>query len=331
MPTETYFNDFGTTLTSFVDNSQTSIVLNNVSAYPNPFTGLQVHIRIDDEIMLVTAVNTSTNTLTVVRAQETTTAVSHASGSQVVHILTAAALSQIVNQNGTITAGTQASLPGSQTYSGQSYWGTDRPYINLWNGSSYTQYYARFAVPPPVAASWTQINFSGNATLTDTAGGVSLVATGGSNSKVAVIAAPTPPYKVAMHFRMCQASNDSNSWCGAYWTTNTTSTSPFMMAVIRGNGNYINYNGTNISSPSYTSIYDPGGPTMGVHGNDFYIVFDDNGTTNRTVYNSNDGYNYVVSSGWPRTRGENSGMNHIGFGHSGSTLGAITLLSYRVF
>ena len=103
-----------------------------------------------------------------------------------------------------------------------------------------------------------------------------------------------------------------------------------MMAVIRGNGNYINYNGTSVSSPSFTSIYDPGGPTTGMHGNDFYIVLGDDGT-NRTIYNSCDGYNFVVASGWPRARTENSGMNNIGFGYNGGALGTITLVSYRVF
>ena len=328
MATETYFNDFGTTLNGAIDNSTTTLVVNNVSAFPNPFTGLQCRIRIDDEIMIVTAVNVGSSALTVTRGAESTTPVNHANAAQVVHILTAGGLTQVISQNGTNVVGTHASLPGSQTYSGQSYWATDRPYINIWNGSSYTQYLSPFASTPPIASAWTQVNWS-NATITDTAGGVSIVSSG-TGHRAAVIAVPATPYKVAMKFRMCIASNDSNSWGGAYWTNATTTGTSFVMATIRGNGNYVNFNGTNFTSPSFTTIYDPGGPTMGMHGNDFFVILGDDGT-NRTIYNSADGYNFVTASGWPRVRTENSGMNYIGFGQQGTTNTVVTLQSWRVF
>jgi hypothetical protein len=156
MAKETFFNDFGTTLNGTINSAVTSIVVNNVSAYPNPFTGLQAHIRIDDEIMLVTAINTSTNTLTVVRGQESTTPANHANNAQVLHVLTAAALSNLI-ATAVPAVGVAASLPGSYVAAGQAYWNTDTPYINMWNGTSFTQYYAPILTPPP-ATGWTALN-----------------------------------------------------------------------------------------------------------------------------------------------------------------------------
>lgn len=328
---EVFFNDFGTTLTTVIDATQTTFVVSSTSAYPNPYTSSTCRIRIDDEIMTVTAINFGTNTLTVTRAQETTTSANHASGAQVLHILTAGGLSAIVSQSNTSFVGTQASLPGSYSLVGSSYHATDQPYINVWNGSSYTQYYTPIVTPPPALGTWTVINGSQISTSTTTAG-LNVTRTSGSNIAGLFVATPATPYKIAMRFHMVCASNDSNSWAGAYWSNNLASPTLGQMMVVRGNNNWINFNITSgfTGSPGFGTIYDPGASTMGMIGNQINMILEDNGT-NRIVHTSADGVNFVVGSGWPRARTDNATPAAVGFGVSGTTLTSITLVSWRVF
>ena len=330
MATETYFNDFGTTLNGSVDNSQTTITVNNTAAYPNPFTSLQCHIRIDDEIMLVTAVNTTTSVLTVVRGQETTTALNHQSGAQVVHILTAGGLSNIVSQT-LPDVGVTASRPGSYALSGKSYWATNAPTINIWNGSTFTQYYVPLYTPPPLYSTWTAINGS-LMVGADTAAGLNVTAISNGAHRGLFRAIPSTPYKVAMTFQMAQATNDSNSYAGAYWLDSISSPDKYVMNVVRGNCCYVCYNGGSFtSSPTFSSIYDPSNITLGMTGSGLiHMILEDDGT-DRNIYNSSDGVNFVLGSNWPRARTDNAVMNYIGFGGGGDTRWTVTLVNYRVF
>jgi hypothetical protein len=87
---EQYANNAYTLLNGAIDNSQTAIAVIDGSRFPNSGnfrlmlpTGVGPN---DLEIMLCTA--RSGNTLTVVRGQEGTTAVTHPDGRSIVHILT---------------------------------------------------------------------------------------------------------------------------------------------------------------------------------------------------------------------------------------------------
>lgn len=88
---EQFSNNASSTLNGAIDNDDTSLVVTSASSFPT--TG-NFRIRIDDEIMLVTAV--SGTTFTVTRAVEGTSAASHSNGADVRHVLTAAALQAIV-------------------------------------------------------------------------------------------------------------------------------------------------------------------------------------------------------------------------------------------
>lgn len=83
MRREQFSNQARTTLSSSLNNSSTSVSVADGSVFPS--SG-DYHIIIDSEIMLVIA--RSTNTLTVIRGQESTSAASHNSGSTVGIILT---------------------------------------------------------------------------------------------------------------------------------------------------------------------------------------------------------------------------------------------------
>lgn len=86
---ENLANDFATTLAGAVDNSTGTLTVVLASGAPAP----NFRIRVDDELMLVTAV--AGTTWTVTRGIEGTAAASHASGAVVVHVLTAGALAQL--------------------------------------------------------------------------------------------------------------------------------------------------------------------------------------------------------------------------------------------
>jgi len=80
---EQFANNAADTLNGAINNSVTSLAVNSASEFP---TDGNFRIIIESEILLVTAV--STNTFTVVRGQEGTTAASHSSGAVVTQILT---------------------------------------------------------------------------------------------------------------------------------------------------------------------------------------------------------------------------------------------------
>lgn len=84
---EKYTNNAQTTLNGAINNSVTSLVVTSAATFP---TAANFRLRIEDEIMLVTAV--SGTTFTVTRGIEGTTAASHPDQAPVRHILTAGAL-----------------------------------------------------------------------------------------------------------------------------------------------------------------------------------------------------------------------------------------------
>jgi hypothetical protein len=93
MSLEQYANDAATTLSSAITTTNgTSISVTSAVGFPSV---AQYRIRIDDEIMLVTA-GAGTTTQTVTRGVEGTTAATHNNGAAVVHVLTAAALGNLL-------------------------------------------------------------------------------------------------------------------------------------------------------------------------------------------------------------------------------------------
>lgn len=111
MANELYKNNAATTTTEALDDTETAVDVTDATALP---TGQgQYRIKIDDEIMLVTSV--SSNTLTVERGAEGSTAASHSSGADVLHILTAGAVNAILNGSSNLV-----SAPTSQCFAGSS-------------------------------------------------------------------------------------------------------------------------------------------------------------------------------------------------------------------
>jgi hypothetical protein len=94
MRREQFKNDGQTTLNGTISDSVTSVVVTDGSMFP---AGGDFRILIDDELMLCTA--RSTNTLTVARAQEGTTNVSHADAALVNHVVSQGGLQSYLRDN----------------------------------------------------------------------------------------------------------------------------------------------------------------------------------------------------------------------------------------
>ena len=108
-----------TTLSATISSSATSITVANATALLGDITigaGDQFTVAIDpdtasEEIVFVTAANTSTNTLTVTRGRAGTSAITHASGAQVKHVLTSSDLTAFeATTNTAITAASTSTL-----------------------------------------------------------------------------------------------------------------------------------------------------------------------------------------------------------------------------
>ena len=82
MGVEQYKNTAETTLNEALDNSETGVDVVDASVFP----AVPFRVKVEDELMLVTAI--ATNTLTVTRGIEGTSAVSHSTALAIVHVLT---------------------------------------------------------------------------------------------------------------------------------------------------------------------------------------------------------------------------------------------------
>lgn len=137
MAIEQYSNNAATTLNGAINNSTTSVVVTTGSVFPS--TG-NFRIIVDDEIMLVTA--RSSNTLTVTRGAEGTTAASHADLADVTDVLTRDSLLALLSDAN--QSGVYASLP-SAGRKGRLYKCTDNRFTYIDNGSSWDAFHPMVA------------------------------------------------------------------------------------------------------------------------------------------------------------------------------------------
>lgn len=161
MSSEKYTNNANSTLNGGINNSVTSLVVASASLFPA--TG-QFAIIVDAEIMLVTAV--STNTFTITRGAEGTTATSHTSGAIISQILTKRSLDQIISDN--CQEGTYSGLPSAEK-AGRLYFTTDGVVIFKDTGSTWNAYKNKKIIIPPLSSAFTWDN-QNVATITDNVG-----------------------------------------------------------------------------------------------------------------------------------------------------------------
>lgn len=207
MAQEQFTNGPSTTLASTILLGATSLTVNDATGFPT--TG-NFRIRIDSEIILVTAVSGTTFTIT--RAQEGTTAAGHSGGATVTHVLTAGALEAFREDN--IGAGAIANRP-TVGETGRIYIPNDGLIFQRDNGTTWQSFGPLYKfVQPPAVSSFTWRN-QGTATATDQGGRIYL----------------TDPVHVAVAYRWLYRPNP-----GATFTVTTA-----LRALIEG------YNGSGSS------------------------------------------------------------------------------------
>jgi len=192
--TEVYSNSVATLLNGAINNSVTSLTVNDASTFP---TSGNFRIIIDSEIMLVTGV--SGNVLTVTRGQESTSAASHSNGASVSSIITKGSLEKFRSE--IFQAGNYSGRPSSPN-KGQLYLIDDGPTLNQSpSNGNWKSYGPIFRFKPIVTSGFAWIN-QGGATE-DSSDGVlilSVPTNSGDSLRIRKKTAPTPPYKVITFF-----------------------------------------------------------------------------------------------------------------------------------
>lgn len=286
MATEQYANNSESILSVGISNTDLSLTVADGATFPSAG---DFRILIEDEILKVTA--RSTNTLTVVRAQEGTTAVAHSGGVAVVQVLTRDSLLRVSSRIHTLS--TYAGIPAASNEGGLVLL-SNGVTIERDNGTGYTQFGPIWNIPrPPAVASWTAVN-TGGATLTETAGVLRLnaPATSGNQRRIWHRAAPSPPYIItAMMIPEIHAAEFN--MIGLGWRE--ASSGKIMYATLY----YVSGGSPGLRISSARAANETGGQTeYATHDNllqrgaVWYQLEDDN--TNRIIRYSQNGVNFIT-------------------------------------
>lgn len=278
------------TLNGAINNSVTSLTVTSGASFPATGT---FRIRINDEIMKVTSV--AGTTFTVVRAQEGTTAASHANTDEVVGILTKE--SMVAFRGDLIQTGADASRPSAGT-AGLIYLPTDGVAAYYDNGTVWKNFGPIQALTPPVDSGYSWYN-QGSASVVSSNGGTFLSSptNGGShNFRIRGKAlANTSNYSVTFGF-IPMLRPGINGWCGVMLRDSVGG--GHHSIGIGADGNAFSELWNNVSSFSSTVF---SSSTCGMTcGSLVWMRFVDDGT-NRLSQISRDGYNWVTIDSRTRT------------------------------
>lgn len=199
MAVEQYANLAQDTLNGGIDNVVVSLDLNDASEFPA--TG-NFRILIDTEILICTA--RSSNTLTVMRGQESTAAASHSNGATVTLVATAGsvlAVGSAIHRTDTYANRPAAGLEG------RLFLPTDGISIDRDTGALWTPYGPTFPLTPPVDGDFSWDN-QGGGSVDTTRGGIYLNAPAGTGGlRVRYKTAPATPYVITGAFIPGMASD----------------------------------------------------------------------------------------------------------------------------
>lgn len=310
---EQFANNATTTLNGGITSSATTLVVTSASAFP---TSPQFRIIIDTEVLLVTGV--SSNTFTVSRGQEGTTAISHLSGATVSQILTNGAIQQFRADN--IQVGTFASRP-AVGLAGRIYRTTDGNILFIDTGSTWSPFGPTMPlVQPPAASNFSVIQTAGNGSIVDDAGGLYLSATQNTTTEDIIFAAQSNPggtgaaYTLTVGFIPIPGGkagtagffNYHITGVGLYRTATTENRT--MVVYTQGDGSFrFQLRGTTGLRGTMSNTFDIGGYPL-ISGPMIWFRIQDDGTTNRTWSISTDGRHFKPLTIETRTTGFSTGQ-----------------------
>jgi hypothetical protein len=210
---EQYVNDPGTTLASSCTSGATTISVVSSTGYPSlSTTGQQFRIRIDSELMLVTAISGTTWTIT--RGIESTGAASHSSGATVNAIVTAGMLDAMrINES---NIGTYANLPGTGlAKQGDRYILNDGNLEYAFDGTNWQPFYSSRMgtanASMPSSGSFTL--FGSTNTLTNSKGCLLMTSPTSNAWGVCVQSVPATPYSLEVGFTFISAPGAAAGIC----------------------------------------------------------------------------------------------------------------------
>jgi len=143
---EQFKNDASSPLNGGINDSTTSIVVDTGSVFPSSGN---FRVIIDMEIMICTA--RSTNTLTVQRGKEGTSAASHSDDAKVTHIVTQASLLQLLRDNLPFADSTHPIMNSLTDIGGATLTGSSFTWVNQ-GGASFTDQNGCIYLEAPAAA-----------------------------------------------------------------------------------------------------------------------------------------------------------------------------------
>jgi hypothetical protein len=192
--TERLANSASSVLTAAITSTATTLTVASASSFPSSGN---FRIVCDTEIMIVTGV--SSNTFTITRGSESTTAAAHAFNAQVAQILTSGGISQYISDRS--LTGTLVNLPSAGT-SGRLYYPTNAHFNYYDNGTSWFPYGPTWPLTPPVDSNFSWVN-QGSSTISTTNGTIVLDspsngATDSMRARVATL--PGVSYTIVMGF-----------------------------------------------------------------------------------------------------------------------------------
>lgn len=286
---EQFANDAESTLDGDIDDSVTSLDIASIGAFPT--TG-QFRIRIDDELLLVTAV--SGITFTVTRGVEGTTADSHTDTTSVVHVLTKAAREKWREDN--VGSDTLANRPAAGR-TGALFIPSDGLSIQRDSGAAWMSFGPVFRqIQPPVVSDFTWVNQEG-ATAVDQGGTILLTDPehNGIDARLLVKAAPSTPYTITARFVRCCRAFSGSAFVRFGLLFRDSGGDAFRAILWQFTPN--SSNGTKIAVHSYAA---PSGVVsallaatfIGVDEDNSYFRIEDDGT-DRNFYVSPDGITYL--------------------------------------
>jgi len=333
---EQFANNANTTLNGGITASATTLVVNSATGFP---TSSQFRILIDSEIMLVTGV--SGTTFTISRGQESTSAASHLSGATVSQILTNGALQQFRSDN--IQVGTFASRPAAGI-AGRIYRPSDGNITFIDTGSAWSPYGPQVPlVQVPSAASFTMYQTGGNATIVDDSGGLYFSAVQRITTEDSMFAAQANPGGTGAAYTltvgMIHLPGGKNGTGGFFsysitgigiYNTSTTQ-AKYITQYTASDGSF------HLQLASKTGLTGTGSATFDVGayptiaGPMTWFRIQDDGTTNRTYYVSNDGRHFKNLTTEARTTGFSSQPDRIGlYLNAYNADAALNVLSYQL-
>lgn len=310
MAVEQFTNGPTTTLDGAINDVVTSLTIDDATGFP---AAAQYRIKIDSEIMIVTA-GAGTTTWTVTRGAESTTAASHSDGATVTHILTAGAIDQFRADN--VVADTFANLP-TVGKEGRLFIQSDAAALTIARdtGAIWQPYGPIYKFKPPVLADFTWVN-QGSATATqDTGILLSAPVTGSTSTTSCAIlkkTAPSTPYTIRAAMKgLAAISGDTGSFglCFRESSTGEIECHELSAMVSAQTRQRIGHRVTPTTNTLTTAGY-LASTNWGPSSDVFWVAIEDNGT-NKKFHVSDDGEHWITVVNVVRT--QNMTPDEVGF------------------